>query len=148
MFFLHDFYFYWMHRVIHHRRLYKLFHMEHHKSHKPTPWTAYSFSPLEAILEIAIIPIFAFLIPIQVWAIFIFFTFQIIYNVYIHLGYELFPKTVNNHWIRKWFNTATAHDFHHHYNKKNYGLYTTIWDRLFNTYYNVNTNIAKEKSKA
>ena len=35
---MHDTYFYWTHRLMHHRRLYRLFHHTHHLSTSPTPW--------------------------------------------------------------------------------------------------------------
>jgi len=34
---LHDTYFYWTHRLMHHRRLFRWFHRTHHLSHNPTP---------------------------------------------------------------------------------------------------------------
>ena len=40
----HDTYFYWTHRAMHHAKLYKRFHLTHHRSHNPTPFTAYSFA--------------------------------------------------------------------------------------------------------
>ena len=40
MIFIHDTYFYWTHRLMHHKRLFKLFHLVHHKSTNPSPWTA------------------------------------------------------------------------------------------------------------
>ena len=45
---LHDTYFYWTHRMMHHPKLFRWFHRTHHLSHNPTPWTAYAFDPLEA----------------------------------------------------------------------------------------------------
>ena len=59
--------------------------------------------------------------------------FQISYNVYGHLGYEIMPKNLNQHWLGKWFNTSVAHNMHHKYSVKNYGLWTTIWDRMMGT---------------
>ena len=41
---LHDAWFYWTHRAMHHRRLFRLFHRVHHKSHNPSPWAAYAFA--------------------------------------------------------------------------------------------------------
>src|SRR5262249_11730898 len=52
----HDAYFYWMHRAMHHRRLFRLFHRHHHLSQTPTPWAAYSFSLPEPILQGAFLP--------------------------------------------------------------------------------------------
>ena len=42
---LHDTYFYWTHRMMHHRWLYPWFHRVHHQSTNPTPWAAYAFAP-------------------------------------------------------------------------------------------------------
>ena len=35
MIFIHDTYFYWTHRLMHHKSLFKLFHLVHHKSTNP-----------------------------------------------------------------------------------------------------------------
>ena len=62
MFVVHDAYFYWMHRLIHHPKLFRLIHLEHHRSVNPSPWAAYAFGPIEAFLESLIFPIILFTI--------------------------------------------------------------------------------------
>lgn len=133
MILIHDTYFYWTHRMMHHPKLFKYFHLTHHKSHNPSPWSAYAFHPLEAIVEGGIILLLA--VSISAWTpIFIlFFIFQLIVNVYGHTGFELFPKSFNKNWIGKWINTSVAHNMHHKYFKGNYSLYFMIWDRLMGT---------------
>ncbi|MEQ8240322.1 MAG: sterol desaturase family protein [Cyclobacteriaceae bacterium] len=133
MFFLHDLYFYGIHRFMHIPKFYKKFHRVHHQSTNPSPWTAYAFHPLEAILEGLILTLIAFTIPAHKVVIIIFFVFQIAYNVYGHLGFELYPKGFHKTMIGKWVNTSVAHNLHHHKFNGNYGLYTLIWDRLFGT---------------
>ena len=133
MIIMHDTYFYWMHRLMHHKKLFKLFHLVHHQSTNPSPWTAYAFHPLEAIIEAGIIPVIAFTLPVNISAFALFLLFQFFYNVYGHLGYELFPARFNKTWIGRWVNTGTAHNQHHQFFHGNYGLYTLIWDRLFGT---------------
>lgn len=133
MFFLHDTWFYWMHRAMHSPMLFKRVHLIHHKSTNPSPWTAYAFHPLEALLEASILPLIAFTLPVHTSAVIFFFLFQIIYNVYGHLGFELLPKDFHKNWFGKWLNTSTAHNLHHHKFRGNYGLYTLIWDRLLGT---------------
>ena len=133
MFFMHDAYFYFAHRIMHHPKLFKHVHLVHHYSTNPSPWAAYAFHPLEAIVEQGIVIIFYFTIPIHITHLAIFFLFSIIYNVYGHLGYELYPRGFNKTMIGKWINTSTNHNQHHQYFKGNYGLYTLIWDRLFGT---------------
>jgi len=114
MFFIHDFYFYWAHRLMHHPRLFRAVHKIHH-------------------LSTAIILILAFTVPTHAFIIMLFMIFQIIYNVYGHLGYELFPKGFHKTRIGKYVNTSVAHNQHHARFHGNYGLYTLIWDRLFGT---------------
>ena len=133
MFFMHDAYFYWMHRLMHHPKLFKAVHLIHHKSVNPSPWAAYAFHPLEAIVEAGIVVIFLFTIPIHKYQLALFFLFMIIYNVYGHLGWELYPKNFSKSMIGKWVNTSVNHNQHHQYFKGNYGLYTLIWDRWMGT---------------
>jgi len=133
MLIVHDTYFYWTHRLMHHPKLFTFFHVVHHKSVNPSPWASFSFQPTEAIIESAIIYIFAFAFPIHILHLFIFLIFMTIYNVYGHLGFELFPKWFNKHLFFKWFNTSVNHNMHHQYFKGNYSLYFTWWDRIMKT---------------
>jgi Delta7-sterol 5-desaturase len=130
---IHDTYFYWMHRAIHHPRVFKLIHLVHHQSTNPSPFAAYAFHPLEAILEAGIFLVFVFTIPVHFYHLIFFFLFMIIYNVYGHLGWELYPKGFSKHWLGKWINTSVNHNLHHQYFKGNYGLYFLFWDRLMGT---------------
>jgi lathosterol oxidase len=133
MFLIHDTYFYWTHRIMHHKKLFRAFHLVHHQSTNPSPWAAYSFHPLEAVVEAGVFVVFLFTIPIHQLHLYLFFFFMIVYNVYGHLGYELYPHQFNKHWFGKWINTSVSHNQHHQYFKGNYGLYFTIWDRLMGT---------------
>ncbi len=133
MFVMHDLYFYMVHRIMHNPTLFKYVHLVHHQSTNPSPWAAYAFHPLEAVVEQGIVIIFYFTIPIHISHLAIFFLFSIIYNVYGHLGYELYPKGFNKTIVGRWINTSTNHNQHHQYFKGNYGLYTLVWDRLFKT---------------
>lgn len=133
MLFIHDTYFYWIHRLMHRPRLYRYIHLVHHKSTNPSPWTAYAFHPLEAILEVGILPLLAFTLPIHREALGWFFLFQIVYNIYGHLGYELYPRNFHKTWIGRYVNTSVAHNLHHKKFTGNFGLYFLIWDRLLGT---------------
>jgi lathosterol oxidase len=113
--------------------LYKYVHRIHQKSTNPSPWTAYAFHPFEAVFEAGIIPLVAFTVPVNRYAFTLFMFFQLGYNVYGHLGYELLPRFLLTTRFGQWLNTSTAHNLHHHYFKGNYGLYTRIWDRLLKT---------------
>lgn len=130
---MHDTYFYWMHRFIHHPKLFKWVHLVHHKSTNPSPFAAYAFHPFEAIFEAGIFLVFVFTIPVHLYHLLFFFLFMIVYNVYGHLGWELYPKGFSKHWLGKWINTSVNHNQHHQYFKGNYGLYFLFWDRLMGT---------------
>jgi lathosterol oxidase len=131
--FIHDTYFYWIHRLMHQKKWFRQIHKVHHQSFNPTPWAALSFHPMEAILEIGIIPVMVFLIPIHPLALFLFVTWSLLWNVIGHLGYEIFPAGFVHHPIFKWFNTSTHHNMHHEKANCNYGLYFNIWDTLMQT---------------
>jgi sterol desaturase/sphingolipid hydroxylase (fatty acid hydroxylase superfamily) len=118
---------------MHHPRLFRYFHLVHHQSTNPSPWAAYSFHPLEAIVEVGIFAVFLFTLPVHATHIILFFLLSIIYNVYGHLGWELYPKGFNKTFIGRWINTSVSHNQHHKYFKGNYGLYFLFWDRWMNT---------------
>jgi Delta7-sterol 5-desaturase len=133
MFIIHDTYFYWTHRLMHHKKLFRLFHLVHHHSTNPSPWAAYAFHPLEALVEAGIFMIFLFDMPIHPLHLFIFVFLLIVYNVYGHLGYELYPPGFSKHAVGKWINTSVNHNQHHQFFKGNYGLYFLWWDRWMKT---------------
>ena len=63
----HDFYFYITHKIIHHKKFFFI-HKRHHLSINPTPWAAFSFGPIEAVIQIIWIPIIAFFVPLHFYA--------------------------------------------------------------------------------
>lgn len=82
---VHDSYFYWMHRTIHHPRLYKKVHFLHHKSINPSPWASYSFHFIEAVFESMFIVILLFFIPMSKISLLLFGLCAFSINVYGHL---------------------------------------------------------------
>lgn len=130
---IQDFYFYWMHRTVHKDGLYDTVHRVHHLSVNPSPFAAFAFHPLEAVLEIGFIVPLALVMPLTFKALFWVSLLSLLYNVYGHLGYEIMPNWLARTPLGKLFNTATYHNQHHRTYRYNYGLYTTVWDRLFRT---------------
>lgn len=129
---VHDTYFYWAHRFMHWKKIYKYVHRIHHVSTNPTPFTAYSFHPIEAVLENAVL-FMVLIIPIHPFAFIAFGLFQITWNITGHLGFEVFPSGFTTHPITKWFNSSTHHNMHHKRVKCNYGLYFNFWDTIMGT---------------
>jgi sterol desaturase/sphingolipid hydroxylase (fatty acid hydroxylase superfamily) len=130
---LHDAYFYWTHRLMHHPRLFRLFHRVHHLSTNPSPWASYAFSPLEAFVQAGIFPLAALVMPLHPLAFLIFMLVQITYNVLGHTGYEYHPRWFMNTPLKRLFNTPTNHIMHHETMRGNYGIYFNVWDRLMRT---------------
>jgi sterol desaturase/sphingolipid hydroxylase (fatty acid hydroxylase superfamily) len=130
---LHDAYFYWTHRLMHHRKLFRWFHRTHHRSHNPSPWAAYAFDPLEAVVQAGIFPLAVCLYPIHPAAFGLFMLWQIIHNVLGHNGYEIYPRWLMDTFLGKILNTPTNHVMHHEFQRGNYGLYFNVWDRLMGT---------------
>ena len=130
---VHDAYFYWLHRWMHQPKWYRLIHLTHHKSVNPSPWAAYAFHPIEALLEAGIVPVLLIIMPLHPVSFFGFITLMLLFNVYGHLGYELFSRKTYEHPIGRWLNSSVHHNLHHEKFNGNFGLYFTIWDRLCGT---------------
>lgn len=130
---IHDTYFYWVHRLMHHPTLFRHLHRVHHVSNNPTPWASFSFHPFESFLEIGILPLVVLVLPLHPIALIAFSIWSLLFNILGHLGYELYPRGFVRHPILKWLNTSTHHNLHHARFNCNYGLYYNFWDRWMQT---------------
>jgi sterol desaturase/sphingolipid hydroxylase (fatty acid hydroxylase superfamily) len=134
MLILHDAYFYWTHRMMHMPAIFRWMHWEHHKSQKPTPWTAYSFSIPEGLVQGLFVPLYVMTMPgVTGPAVIAFLVVEILHNTAIHSGLELFPRRLVSHPVFGWLAGATHHDIHHGTSSCNYGLYFRFWDRMMGT---------------
>jgi len=130
---VHDTYFYWTHRLIHHPRLFRRVHLRHHRSNNPSPFTAYSFDFSEALVNVSFVPIWMVLVPTD-WPVTGFFMLhQIARNTLQHSGYEIMPARRDGRPMFDWLTSVTHHDLHHAEAGWNYGLWFTWWDRLMGT---------------
>jgi sterol desaturase/sphingolipid hydroxylase (fatty acid hydroxylase superfamily) len=130
---IHDTYFYWTHRLMHHRRLFRFVHRPHHLSNNPTPWAAYSFGVVEAFVQAGIAPLVLVVMPMHPLAFALFMAWQLTWNVLGHCGYEVWPRWILDTPLGRFINTPTYHTLHHEAFRGNYGLYFTVWDRLMGT---------------
>lgn len=130
----HDTWFYWTHRAMHTKPLYRSFHRFHHLTITPTAWTAYSFAIPEAAMMMLFMPVWFALVPTPVPVVFTFLGVMILRNAMGHAGLELHPRGWASYPLLKWISTTTHHDMHHgtSYNH-NYGFYFTWWDKLMGT---------------
>jgi len=130
----HDAYFYWVHRAMHHPRLFRIFHRAHHRSITPTPWAAYSFAIPEAFVMVAFVPLWLAFVATPDWVMVSWILFQIVRNAMGHAGFELVPRWWLSNPATRWINTTTHHDLHHSGGfNHNYGLYFTWWDKWMGT---------------
>jgi lathosterol oxidase len=130
---LHDAWFYWTHRLMHHPRLFQWTHRTHHLSVAPTPWTAYSFSAPEAFVQALFLPVLLLAVPAHQGVLFLWMIWMVLRNVMGHTGTELLPRSWIAGWWGRWLTTTLHHEMHHAYGKSNYGLYFTWWDRWCGT---------------
>lgn len=131
--FLHETYYYWAHRVMHHPSLFKVVHKVHHESLISSPWTAFSFHPWESLLQALIVPLIVWLLPMHPIAILAMLSIMTVSAVINHLDIEIYPVGFEKHWLGKWLIGATHHSLHHTEFTTNYGLYFTFWDRWMGT---------------
>jgi Delta7-sterol 5-desaturase len=129
----HDFYFYWTHRLMHTRWMLRHVHGVHHRSRNPSPWAAYSFHPLEALINGLVTPLALLAVPLH-WSVLLLFSLhQIVRNAHGHLAAETMPKNFVRHALGKHFTTTTHHHMHHETARDHYGLWFTWWDRWCGT---------------
>ena len=132
-FFAFDTYFYWFHRLMHLRPVYRWVHKIHHFSTSPNVLTTLSVNPLESLINGGFVPLFTALFTVHASTMALIGPTNILMGLYVHSGYEFLPRWWNKSWATKWFITATFHDQHHKYFNYNYGGYTTIWDWICGT---------------
>ncbi len=124
-----DAYIYWTHRAMHRLRLFRRFHVRHHRSNNPSPFTAYSFDLGEAVVMAGFVALWPLIVPTP-WGVIPFFMMhQIFRNTLLHAGYELMPARADGRPAFDWFTTTVHHDLHHGMARWNFALWFTWWDR-------------------
>lgn len=129
---LHDSYFYWTHRLMHSRALFRHLHVVHHRSRRPTPFAAYSFNIGEALITALFFLLVPMLIPLHGLVMLIYLYLLMFRNAFGHSNVELFPAGFIDGPLG-WNITNTHHDLHHRDLRHNFALYFTWWDRWMGT---------------
>jgi Delta7-sterol 5-desaturase len=129
----HDLYFYWTHRLLHTPWLFRHVHGVHHRSRNPSPWAAYAFHPVEAVVNGLVVPLALLAVPLHGGVILLFGLHQIFRNAHGHAAVETMPRGFVRHWLWGRFTTTTHHHLHHETAQGNYGLWFTWWDRWCGT---------------
>jgi Delta7-sterol 5-desaturase len=125
-----DAFYFWAHRLMHRRPLFRLFHAGHHRHPEPSPFAAFAFDPLEAAATGWVLPALAFVMPIEAHAAVAVLMGSTVLATVNHAGWEVWPRG----WVRgafgRWVITPSHHAQHHTRFGCNFGLYFTLWDRL------------------
>jgi ring-1,2-phenylacetyl-CoA epoxidase subunit PaaE len=128
-----DGWFYWTHRLLHHPKIYKYIHAVHHKSLDTTPYTTFSFHPIEGLLNTVWVLPLAMVMPVSLFALGIVQVFGMFNNIKSHFGYELYPKFFATTFPFSMFVTGTNHNLHHTRYNGNYALIIRFWDVVCGT---------------
>lgn len=134
-----DFFIYWIHRGLHHPKVYKRLHKPHHKWIMPSPYASHAFHPLDGFAQSVPYHVFPFLFPLNKFAYIALFVFINVWTVMIHDGEYVANSPV--------VNGAACHTLHHLYFTCNYGQYTTLWDRLGGSYRVPNLELFSKDTK-
>jgi sterol desaturase/sphingolipid hydroxylase (fatty acid hydroxylase superfamily) len=129
VFVVHDAYFYWCHRMLHHRRFWR-FHRAHHCRMPMQKWHSLKVSPLEAILEAAFMPVIAGLWSPNIVAFVIFAAGMMAVNWFGHAG-TLFGFRPQPNF--RWLNRPDDHELHHELPAYNLSAYFPWWDLIGGT---------------
>lgn len=125
---------YVFHIIIHKTFLYKAVHQLHHEATDPGPIDLFVLHPVETIgfgsLWLLLLMVYGF----NIYAIIIYLVVNVIFGLTGHLGIEPLPEKLRQWPVIKYLGTSTFHHDHHQDIQHNFGFYTSIWDRLFNTY--------------
>lgn len=130
---IQDAYYYWLHRLMHQRAVFRHVHAGHHRSRQPTPFASFSFDWAEAALTAWLLPALTFVIPIHPAVIVALLTVMTIAAVLNHAGAELLPGWLVQGPLGAWMISATHHSVHHTHFGSNFGLYFRFWDRAMGT---------------
>jgi Delta7-sterol 5-desaturase len=130
---LDETYYYWVHRLLHKPAFFKLIHKTHHQSNITSPWTAFSFHPLEGLLLSVPLPVILMFVPMHPLVILLQLIIMTFSSVINHLDIEIYPAGFHKHVLGQWLIGATHHGLHHKQFKYNFGLYFTFWDKWKNT---------------
>ena len=127
---LFDTWFYWFHRLIHTRLLYRRVHRWHHLTITPVVWSNNSDRLVDNLFLQSYWLIAHMLIPIAPAALFAHKIYDQITGVIGHSGFEHGGRWC---WPPSPLVGVTHHDQHHQFFRCNYATHFTWWDRMMGT---------------
>lgn len=119
--------FYITHRLLHTPWL-RQFHLAHHRSVVTTPWSTYSFHPVEAMLLGNVIVWPMWVHDFSIAALITLPLLSLLFNSIGHSNYDVYPQGTS-----PWFQASRRHHLHHACFKGNFGFMFAFMDRLLGT---------------
>lgn len=127
---LMDLLMYFFHYAAHLPFVYKLLHGKHHEHVSTNYLSLFVLHPFETIGFGVMMLVLLMCYDFSVVSISIYLLINLIWGTIGHLNREFFPAQFDRFFI----GTTRFHNYHHRDETKNFGFYTSIWDRLFGTY--------------
>ncbi|RKE80944.1 MULTISPECIES: sterol desaturase family protein [Chryseobacterium] len=127
---LMDFLMYLFHFAAHLPLVYKVLHGKHHEHISTNFLSLFVLHPLETIGFGLMMLVLLVGHDFSVISISIYLLLNLIWGTIGHLNREFFPSSFDRFFV----GTTRFHNQHHLDESKNFGFYTSIWDRLFRTY--------------
>lgn len=127
---LYDAWFYWGHRLMHWRPLYK-HHFPHHRSVAPTVWSTDSSSPVDTFAMQSYYLVAPIFLPIPAVALIAHRFWDHVNGQIGHSGFEYFADRTTR--FPSPMVCVTFHDQHHEHFNYNFANFFSIWDRLCGT---------------
>ena len=122
--------FYWLHRLLHHRLLYRHLHKQHHEFKANVGWAGVWFNPAEEAINVVPFAVGPLALGVHLAVLLAWVVLRITELVDAHSGYEL-PWSP---WeLFSFQGGADRHEFHHSHNVGSYGSFFNFWDRLMGT---------------
>lgn len=128
LFLWNEIHFYLVHRTFHFKIFYK-YHADHHFSHVPNPFSAYSFHWSEGILLGAVMPVIMCFHDFQVASLMTLPIMSIFMNVLGHSNVDFFPQKP----MLSLLSFSKRHSQHHKIPHTNYGFFLPYFDMIFKT---------------
>jgi sterol desaturase/sphingolipid hydroxylase (fatty acid hydroxylase superfamily) len=124
---------YGFHRLVHHPRLYGLFHRFHHRHETTNPISLFVLHPVEVLGFGGLMIVFLMIYHVSLPGLMIYLGLNVIFGTLGHSGVEPFPRRLQEVPLLRLIGTSTFHAEHHEHPRYNFGFYTLIWDKLFGT---------------
>jgi len=128
LFLWNELHFYFSHRLMHSKTLYKKIHLEHHRSVVVTPFSVYRFHWLEALMLGTVMPLAMVFHAFSIWSLLMLPPLSLLWNLVGHSNFR--PHTIGLGWLAR---ASERHAAHHTKIHGNFGFSLPYLDWWFAT---------------